>query len=126
MRQFSVPPHSSATLSSLLRGTVMTALYYTDNWRPTRRQVASWTKERGLLIDRQWRLEEYARSGDTPRDVARIAIDLQRVYKNVLVVTTSRNSAEKSAESLIREVSNLNRPCPIRSIDLYHPSLSRP
>ena len=37
--------------------------HYIDNWRPTRRQVASWTKGNGLLIDRQWLVQDYSRSG---------------------------------------------------------------
>ena len=84
--------------------------HYVDDWRPTRRQVASWTKDNGLLIDRRWLVKDYSRSGDNSRDVTKIAIDLQRVYRNVLVVNTSRDSAEKSAESLAREVSKLDKP----------------
>lgn len=84
--------------------------HYIDDWRPTRRQVASWTKENGLLIDRHWLVSDYLRSGDNSRDVTRIAIDLQRVYRNVLVVNTSRDAAEKSAESLAKEVSKLDTP----------------
>ena len=84
--------------------------HYIDEWRPTRRQVASWTKEDGLLIDRQWVVKEYLRSGNDSEDVTRIAIDLQRVYQNVLVVSRSRESAEKAADSLAKGVSKLDKP----------------
>ena len=84
--------------------------YYRDDWRPTRRQVASWTKDLGLVIDQQWRVQRYQRSTDTAADVMRIAIDLQRVYENVLVVATSRASAEKYAESIARAISRLDTP----------------
>jgi helicase len=62
------------------------------------------------LIDRRWQVTGYSRTNDTARDVTRIAIDLQRVYKNVLVVATSRDYAEKYAERLAREVSHLDTP----------------
>ena len=84
--------------------------HYIDDWRPTRRQVASWTKENGLLIDQRWVVSDYLRTGDNSKDVTRIAIDLQRVYRNVLVVNTSRDLAEKSADSLAKEVSKLDAP----------------
>ena len=84
--------------------------YYHDDWRPTRRQVASWSEEDGLVIDRRWQVSGYPRSGDNSEDVTRIAIDLQRVYQNVLVVATSRNSAEKYAGLLAKAVSNIERP----------------
>ena len=84
--------------------------HYVDDWRPTRRQVASWTKDNGLQIDRRWLVKGYSRSGNDSRDVARIAIDLQRVYQNVLVVSRSRDAAEKSADSLAKEVSKLDKP----------------
>ena len=84
--------------------------YYRDDWRPTRRQVASWSKSHGLLIDRQWQVKGYSRSTHTDADVTRIAIDLQRVYENVLVVATSRQSAEKYAGRLAAAVSKLDRP----------------
>ncbi len=83
--------------------------HYIDDWRPTRRQVASWTKENGLVIDQRWQVSDYLRTGDNPKDVTKIAIDLQRVYRNVLVVNTTRDLAEKSAESLANEVSKLDR-----------------
>ena len=84
--------------------------HYIDDWRPTRRQVASWNKTKGLLIDRRWPVKGYSRSGNNSEDVTRIAIDLQRVYKNVLVLATSRDAAEKAADSPAREVSKLDRP----------------
>ena len=84
--------------------------HYRDDWRPTRRQVASWSKADGLLIDRRWSVTGYPRSDDNSGDVARIAIDLQRVYQNVLVVSTSRNTAEKYAGLLAKEVSRLDKP----------------
>ena len=84
--------------------------HYHDDWRPTRRQVASWSEANGLLIDRQWQVSGYPRSGDNSKDVTRIATDLQRVYQNVLVVATSRNSAEKYAGLLAKEVSKLDKP----------------
>ena len=84
--------------------------YYLDDWRPTRRQVASWDKERGLLIDQRWRVQRYQRSCDTAADVTRIAMDLQRVYGNVLVAATTRANAEKYAEFIARAVSRLDTP----------------
>ena len=84
--------------------------YYIDEWRPTRRQVASWTKENGLLIDRQWLVQGYSRSGNDSEDITRLAIDLQRVYQNVLVVSRSRESAEKTADTLAKGVSKLDKP----------------
>lgn len=84
--------------------------HYLDDWRPTRRQVASWIKDGDLLIDRRWTVTGYSRSGNNSQDVTRIAIDLQRVYRNVLVVATSRDAAEKSADSLAKEVSKLDKP----------------
>ena len=84
--------------------------HYLDDWRPTRRQVASWSKDEGLLIDQQWLVSGYSRSGTNSQDVTRIAIDLQRIYHNVLVVSTSRDSAEKAADSLAKEVAKLDKP----------------
>ena len=83
---------------------------YHDDWRPTRRQVASWSEAEGLVIDRKWAVSGYPRTGDNSKDVTRIAIDLQRVYKNVLVVATRRDSAEKYAGLLAKAVSRLDRP----------------
>ena len=84
--------------------------HYLDDWRPTRRQVASWIKEGDLLIDRRWSVSGYSRSGNNSQDVTRIALDLQRVYQNVLVVATSRDAAEKAADSLAKGVSKLDKP----------------
>jgi len=84
--------------------------FYSDDWRPTRQQVASWSTQGGFQIDRHWEVTEYPRTGKTDQDVTKIAIDLQRVYRNVLVVATTRDSAEKYAERLAKEVSNLDKP----------------
>lgn len=84
--------------------------HYLDDWRPTRRQVASWTKEGGLQVDRRWSVRGYSRSNNDTQDVTKIAIDLQRVYQNVLVVNTSRDAAEKYADALAKEVSKLEKP----------------
>ena len=84
--------------------------HYLDDWRPTRRQVASWIKEGNLQIDRRWSVTGYSRSNNDTQDVTRIAIDLQRVYRNVLVVSTSRDAAEKYADALSNQVSKLAQP----------------
>ena len=103
-------PHSSATLKTFAEWLGDRNGHYLDNWRPTRRQVASWSKQNGLLIDRRWSVEAYERTGETASDVTKIAIDLQRVYENVLVVAPRRDSAEKYAGLLANAVSRLNRP----------------
>ena len=84
--------------------------YYSDDWRPTRKQVASWPQADGLVIDRRWHVNGYVRSSDNGKDVTRIAMDLQRVYQNVLVVATSRASAEKFAGLLAKEISTMDHP----------------
>ena len=81
----------------------------THSWRPTATHWATWSGTDGFVYEGTWGDKEFTRSADTKAEAARLAVDLQRAYKNVLIIAGRRDMCENYAGALVQLVRKLDR-----------------
>jgi len=80
-----------------------------DSWRPTGSHWATWSVSDGFVYEGTWVNREFKRPADTRLAAAQLAVDMQRAYKNVLIIAESRDACEKYAIALVKRVHEVNR-----------------
>lgn len=74
---------------------------FQSNWRPTRLHEVVWRKKaKGPVYDNAWVIEDYRRSDKPYEDALRMAMDLQKSYDNVLIMTGTKQHAENLARQI--------------------------
>jgi replicative superfamily II helicase len=80
-----------------------------DSWRPTGSHWATWSVSDGFVYEGTWVNREFKRPADTRLAAAQLAVDMQRAYKNVLIIAESRDACEKYATALVKRVREVDR-----------------
>lgn len=78
-------------------------------WRPTNCHWATWSETEGFGYEGTWFVQGYKRSSDRKADAARLAIDMQQAYENVLIIAESRDSCEAYAAALAKTIKEIGR-----------------
>lgn len=80
-----------------------------DSWRPTGSHWATWSVRDGFVYESTWVNRDFKRPADTRLAAAQLAVDMQRSYKNVLIIAESRDACEKYATALVKRVREVDR-----------------
>lgn len=61
------------------------------------------------MYESTWVDREFKRPADTRLAAAQLAVNMQRAYKNVLIIAESRDACEKYAIALVKRVREVDR-----------------